>query len=81
MDKLFNLFKIPDLRRRILFTAAIIAIYRIGAAIPLPGINTEALRTLFDQHKGSLLGFLDIFSGGSLSKFSILTLGTIPYIN
>lgn len=58
-----------------------IAVYRLGAAIPLPGINTEALRQLFEQHRGNLLGFLDIFSGGALSRFSILTLGAIPYIN
>ncbi|MBI4668451.1 MAG: preprotein translocase subunit SecY [Elusimicrobia bacterium] len=81
MDQIVNLFKIPDLRRRLLFSAGALAVYRIGAAIPLPGINTEALRVLFEQHRGSFLGFLDIFSGGALSKFSILTLGTIPYIN
>lgn len=62
-------------------TFGLLAVYRVAAAIPLPGINTEALRMLFEQHRGSFLGFLDIFSGGALSKFSILTLGTIPYIN
>ncbi|MBI4062797.1 MAG: preprotein translocase subunit SecY [Elusimicrobia bacterium] len=81
MEKILNLFKIPDLRKRLVFTLGLLAVYRIGAAVPLPGINTEALRVLFEQHRGSFLGFLDIFSGGALSRFSILTLGTIPYIN
>ncbi|MBI4370600.1 MAG: preprotein translocase subunit SecY [Elusimicrobia bacterium] len=81
MEQIFNLFKIPEVRRRLLFTLGVLALYRVGAAIPLPGINTEALRQLFEQHRGSFLGFLDIFSGGALSRFSILTLGTIPYIN
>jgi len=81
VEKILNLFKIPDLRKRLLFTFGALALYRVGAAIPLPGINTDALRALFEQHRGSFLGFLDIFSGGALSRFSILTLGTIPYIN
>ena len=81
MEQIANLFRIPELRKRLLFTLGMLALYRIGAAIPLPGINAEALRILFDQQRGAFLGFLDIFSGGALSKFSILTLGTIPYIN
>ena len=81
MEQILNLFKTPDIRKRILATLGMLALYRVGAAIPLPGINTEALRVLFEQQKGSFLGFLDIFSGGALSRFSVLTLGTIPYIN
>ncbi len=78
-----NIFKIPDLRNRILFTLGILIIYRIGAHIPLPGINVEALRTYFVQSAGStgLLDFIDIFSGGAFKRFTIFALGIMPYIS
>ncbi|PKK91416.1 MAG: preprotein translocase subunit SecY [Candidatus Wallbacteria bacterium HGW-Wallbacteria-1] len=72
-------FKIPELRKRILFTLAMIAVYRLGAHIPTPGIDAGALDKLFG--KGGMLGFLDMFSGGALKRFSIFALGIAPYIN
>lgn len=73
-----NAFKIPDLRKKILFTLGILAIYRVGAHIPVPGVDVKALEKLFQ--KGGLLGFLDLFSGGALSQFAIFALGIMPYI-
>jgi len=60
-----NLFRIPDLRNRVLFTLALLAVYRIGAHIPTPGINARALESLFSQGQGSVLGIFDSFSGGN----------------
>jgi preprotein translocase subunit SecY len=76
-----DIFKIPELKKRVFFTLALIAAYRIGAAIPVPGVNAVALRSLFDAHQNSLLGFMDMFSGGALSKLSIFSMGIMPYIN
>ncbi|OGS37081.1 MAG: preprotein translocase subunit SecY [Elusimicrobia bacterium RIFOXYB2_FULL_49_7] len=76
-----DIFKIPELKRRVLFTLAIIVAYRIGAAIPIPGVNADALKALFDAHRDSLLGFLDMFSGGALNRLSIFSMGIMPYIN
>lgn len=81
MQQITDIFKVQDLKKRILFVVVALAIYRLGASIPIPGINTQALRTLFETHKGTLLGFLDIFSGGALGRFSIFSMGVMPYIN
>ena len=75
-----NLFRIPDLRNRVLFTLALLAVYRIGASIPTPGINTRVLEELFQQGQGSVLGIFDLFSGGSLRRLTIFALGIMPYI-
>lgn len=80
-NSIVDIFKIEELRRRILFTLGLLAVFRLGAAIPLPGVNPQALRALFDAHRGGFLGFLDIFSGGAMSRLSILSLGVMPYIN
>jgi preprotein translocase subunit SecY len=80
-ESIIDIFKIEELRRKILFTLGILGIFRIGAAIPLPGVNPQALKALFDAHRGGMLGFLDIFSGGALSRLSIFALGIMPYIN
>lgn len=80
-NALGNLFKIPELKKRIFFVLFALAVFRIGAAIPIPGINTEALKAMFEAQSGGLLGFLDIFSGGALGRFSILSMGVMPYIN
>ena len=72
-------FRLPDLKRRILFTLAALFVYRLGAHVPTPGVDAAALGRLFDQ--GSILGFLDLFAGGALSRFSIFALGVTPYIN
>ncbi len=79
-EKLANVFRIPDLRKRILFTLAMLAVYRLGGHIPTPGINTDKLQQFFEQNRGSLLGFVDLFSGGNLRRLTIFALGIMPYI-
>lgn len=76
-----NILKIPELRIRILFTLTMLAVYRVGAHIPTPGINNEELSKFLLEKGGSLLGFLDIFSGGALSRLTIFALGIMPYIS
>ena len=76
-----NILKIPELRSRVLFTLAMLAVYRIGAHIPTPGINNEELQKFLLDRGGALLGFLDIFSGGALSRLTIFALGIMPYIS
>ncbi len=73
-----NAFKLPDLRRKILFTLLILVIYRLAAHVPLPGVEAEALRQVFQQNQ--LLGLLDMFSGGAMSNFSVLAMGVYPFI-
>ena len=81
IQKLSDIFEVADLRKRVLFTLGAIAVYRVGASIPVPGVNGDALRAIFDAQSGGLLGFLNIFSGGALSHFSIFSMGVMPYIN
>jgi preprotein translocase subunit SecY len=76
-----NAFRIPELKRRILFTLALLAVYRVGAHIPTPGIDSQALAAFFQQTQGTLLGFFDMFSGGALSRLTIFALGIMPYIS
>lgn len=71
--------RLPDLRKRVLFTLFVLLVYRLGTHIPMPGVDTEALARLFKE--GGVLGFLDLFAGGALSRFSIFSLGVVPYIN
>src|SRR5690349_10964844 len=74
-------FSVPDIRRKLLFVAGILALYRLGAYIPAPGIDVDAVKDLEDQLSGSnILGFLNLFSGGSLSRLSLFALGIMPYI-
>ena len=80
IDTIVNVFRIPDLRRRVLFTLSMLAVYRIGGHIPTPGINTEELQRQFEQAAGTALGFMDLFSGGQLSQMTIFALGIMPYI-
>src|SRR6201981_3216113 len=75
-----NMFRIADLRKRILFTLGILAVYRLGAFLPTPGINTEVLSQLFEQNQGSVLCIIDLFSGGNLRRLTIFALGIMPYI-
>lgn len=81
ITNLQNVFRIPELRNRILFTFGLLAIYRLGAHTPTPGIDGEALSTFLREKGGALMGFFDIFSGGALSKLSIFALGIMPYIS
>lgn len=76
-----NIFKIPELKRRIIFTAALLAVYRIGVHIPTPGIDGNALAAFFAQQKGTILGLFDMFSGGALERLSVFALGIMPYIS
>ena len=80
LEKLANIFRIPDLRRRVLFTLGLLAVYRIGGHIPTPGINGDRLAQFFEQNRGSVLGFVDLFSGGNLRRLTIFALGIMPYI-
>ena len=84
MEKFFaavrNMFNVPDLRRRILFTLGILAIYRLGAHIGAPGINRDRLDDVWHDVAGTLLGVLDLFSGGNFRTISIFALGVTPYI-
>ena len=75
LEKLANVFRIPDLRKRILFTLGLLAVYRLGGHIPTPGVNADKLQQFFEQNKGSLLGFVDLFSGGQLRRLTIFALG------
>ena len=79
-EKLANIFRVPDLRKRVLFTLAMLAVYRLGSHIPTPGVNASAIEELFKQQQGGLLGFYDLFSGGNLRKLTIFALGIMPYI-
>jgi preprotein translocase subunit SecY len=80
LDKFFNIFRIPDLRKRILFTLAMLAVYRLGAHIPTPGIDAAKLAMFFNQNAGGALGLLDLFNGGNLRKLTVFALGIMPYI-
>src|SRR5277367_4416895 len=81
MPSMLDIFEAPDLRKRVLYTLGAIAVYRVGAAVPIPGINGAALKSIFDASSNSLFGFLNIFSGGALGQFSIFSMGVMPYIN
>jgi preprotein translocase subunit SecY len=80
LEAIRNIFRIPDLRKRVLFTLGLLAVYRLGAHIPTPGINADALQQLFEQFAGTWLGLLDIFSGGNFRRLTIFALGVMPYI-
>ena len=79
LDALSNIFKIPELRQRIIFTLIMFAVFRMGTHIPVPGVDPTAIEQLFNN--GSLFGLLDLFSGGAFSKFSIFAMSITPYIN
>jgi len=79
-ESVANMFRIPDLRKRILFTLGLLAVYRLGGHIPTPGINSNRLAEFFQQNSGSLFGFIDLFSGGMFRRLTIFALGIMPYI-
>ena len=81
LESVRNIFSIPDLRRRVLFTLALLAVYRVGAQIPNPGISATALAEFWQAQKGTILGFVDLFSGRNMSKMTIFALGVMPYIS
>src|SRR6266540_3268282 len=77
---LSNAWRVPELRQRVLFTALILAIYRFGSWVPAPGVNSDAIKQYFNQTSGTVLGLLNLFSGGALSQFAIFALGIMPYV-
>src|SRR6187431_1962355 len=80
-NPLKNLFAIADLRNRVLFTLAMLGVYRIGSHVPTPGVNTEALNVMAEQARNTMFGLYDMFTGGNLSKVTIFALGVMPYIS
>jgi preprotein translocase subunit SecY len=84
MNKFFeafaNIFKIPDLRKRVLFTLALLAVYRFGAHVPVPGIDANKLEAFFQDNPGTFFGFIDMFSGGMFRRLTVFALGIMPYI-
>jgi preprotein translocase subunit SecY len=80
LEKFANIFRIPDLRKRVLFTMAMLAVYRLGSFIPTPGVNASALEHFFDSQAGSSLGLVNLFSGGNLRRLTVFALGIMPYI-
>jgi preprotein translocase subunit SecY len=77
---LTNAWRVPELRRRVLFTAAVLAVYRLGSWIPAPGIDQKAIQSYFSGAGGSILTLLNLFSGSALSRFSLFALGIMPYV-
>ncbi len=79
-ESITNIFKIQDLRKRVLFTFFILFVFRIGSHIPTPGINTALLQQFFNSSAGTLLGYINMFSGGNFSQMTVFALGIMPYI-
>ena len=79
-EKLANIFRIPDLRKRVLFTLGLLAVYRVGASPSHAGDRYRRSQRLFESQRGSMLGFVDLFSGGNLRRLTIFALGIMPYI-
>src|SRR5918992_4521844 len=77
---LANAWRVPELRRRVLFTGFILAIYRFGSWVPAPGVDSEQIENYFSQQGGTVLGLLNLFSGSALSRFSVFALGIMPYV-
>src|SRR6187200_344547 len=71
---------VPELRRRVLFTALILGLYRLGSWIPAPGVNSQSIKDYFSNQGGTVLGLLNLFSGSALSRFSLFALGIMPYV-
>src|ERR1043166_2016442 len=84
MNKLFeafgNIFRVPDLRKRVLFTLGLLAVYRLGGHIPTPGINISRWEEFMSSNAGSIFGFFDLFAGGNIRRLTVFALGIMPYI-
>jgi preprotein translocase subunit SecY len=80
-ESFVNIFRIPELKKKVFFTLAVLVVYRIGAHIPTPGINSVALAEIMARMTGTIMGFFDMFSGGALSRLTIFALGIMPYIS
>src|SRR6266436_8951340 len=77
---LANAWRVPELRKRVLFTFMILALYRLGSWIPAPGVDSQTIKDYFNGRGGTILGLLNVFSGGALSQFALFALGIMPYI-
>src|ERR1051325_8771125 len=75
-----NIFRVPDLRKRVLFTLALLAVYRLGSHIPTPGIHLDRWTEFFNRSSGTIFGFFDLFAGGNISRLTVFALGIMPYI-
>src|ERR687883_2078667 len=84
MEKFFaavrNMFRVPDLRKRVLFTLGLLAVYRLGSQVPTPGINLARWAEFFQTQQGSIFGFFDLFAGGNIRRLTVFALGIMPYI-
>src|SRR5712692_6324457 len=77
---LANAWRVPELRRRVIFTFVILALYRLGSWIPAPGVDSQTIQDYFNGRGGTILGLLSVFSGGALSRFALFALGIMPYV-
>jgi preprotein translocase subunit SecY len=77
---LANAWRVPELRRRVLFTGMILAVYRLGSWVPAPGVDSDQIKSYFSNQGGTILGLLNVFSGGALEQFSLFALGIMPYV-
>ena len=75
-----NMFRVPDLRKRLMFTLGLLAVYRLGGHIPTPGINIQQWEAFFGSQQGSIFGFFDLFAGGNIRRLTVFALGIMPYI-
>ena len=80
LEAFANMFRVPDLRKRLMFTLGLLAVYRLGSQIPTPGINTQRWQDFFGSAQGSIFGFFDLFAGGNIRRLTIFALGIMPYI-
>src|SRR5690348_18027137 len=80
LEAVANVFRVPDLRKRLLFALALLAVYRLGGHIPIPGVDTIKFQEFVRQNQGGFLGYLDLFSGGMFRRLTIFALGIMPYI-
>src|SRR3954447_11751411 len=80
LEKFLNVFRVPDLRKRVLFTLAMLAVYRLGSFIPTPGINIIRRQDFLTRQSGTIFGFFDLFAGGNIRRLTVFALGIMPYI-
>src|SRR5450432_2286392 len=80
LEAFANIFRVPDLRKRLLFTLGLLAVYRLGGHIPTPGINMQRWTEFFGSQSGSIFGFFDLFAGGNIRRLTVFALGIMPYI-
>src|SRR6476620_4100371 len=80
LEAIANVFRIPDLRKRVFFALAMLAVYRLGGHLPIPGVDAKRFEEFIQQNQGTVFGFFDLFSGGSFRRLTIFALGIMPYI-